>query len=147
MIGNVLGNAGKFSPAGGTIQLQLRSVAEMPQNVPDTWRKKGLAIGADWYAVLSVTNAGPRIPDSEKEKIFEKFHQVRTARGSERSSPITKEAGRGVGLGLAIARTIIEAHRGAIWVEDNSGGGSVFHILLAAGNAARRGSVPTTLPI
>ena len=147
VIGNVLGNAGKFSPAGGTIQLQFRVVAEMPRNVPEGWRKKGLASGAGRYTVLSIANAGPQIPDSEKEKIFEKFHQVRAARGSERSSPITKGAGRGVGLGLAIARTIIEAHQGAIWVEDNPGGGSVFHILLAAGNAARRESAPTTSPI
>ena len=73
--------------------------------------------------------------------------RVRSASGSGQWTPVTKLAGREVGLGLAIARTIIEAHQGAIWVEDNSGGGSVFHILLAAGNAARRESAPTTSPI
>lgn len=147
VIGNVVGNAFKFSPAGGAVQVRLRTGAEAHSNVPEAWRRKGVASGAGQYALLSIANAGPRIPDSEKEKIFEKFHRVRGASGSGQWPPVTKLAGRGVGLGLAIARTIIEAHRGAIWVEDSPGGGSIFLILLAAGSASLRESVTTTSPL
>jgi len=71
--------------------------------------------------LVSVADSGPGVPDEHKEKIFEKFHQVKQG---------TKVPGQGAGLGLAISKTIAEAHRGAIWVEDNPGGGSVFYLAL-----------------
>ena len=73
--------------------------------------------------LISVSDSGPGIPDDHKEKIFEKFHQVKHGK---------KVAGQGVGLGLAICKTIVEAHRGEIWVEDNPNGGSVFSFVLKA---------------
>jgi len=71
--------------------------------------------------VLSVTDSGPGVPDEHKGKIFLKFHQVKHGK---------KMAGQGVGLGLAICRTIVEAHHGQIWVEDNPNGGSIFSFVL-----------------
>jgi signal transduction histidine kinase len=68
-----------------------------------------------------VIDSGPGVPDEHKRQIFEKFHQVKQGK---------KMAGQGVGLGLAICKTIIEAHHGEIWVEDNPGGGSVFTVRL-----------------
>jgi len=71
--------------------------------------------------MISVCDSGPGVPDDHKERIFEKFHQVKSGK---------KVAGQGVGLGLAICKTIVKAHRGEIWVEDNPQGGSVFSFLL-----------------
>lgn len=149
VIGNVLDNAWKVSPEGCALRIQLRTVAALPRTAPqvlqDAYPERGAEDCA--YALLSIADAGPGIPDAEKETIFEKFRQVRAAPGSERPRPATKLAGRGVGLGLAIARTIMTAHRGAIWVEDNPGGGSVFQILLPTGSAVARHPAPTTAPI
>jgi signal transduction histidine kinase len=157
VIGNVLNNAWKVSPEGAAIQVRLSTSADLPANVPAFWRfwrKKGLPAGDAGYALISVADCGPGIPDAEKGVIFEKFRQVRhsqppaSGNGARKDRPRSKGlAGRGVGLGLAIARTIIEAHRGAIWVEDNPGGGSVFHILLPAGRSVLRQETPITAPI
>jgi two-component system, NtrC family, sensor histidine kinase GlrK len=159
VIGNVLNNAWKVSPVGGAIEVRLSTSAELPANIPAAWRRKGLASGDRGYAMIAIADCGPGIPDSDKGAIFEKFRQVRQAHGGtignapgkatgkEPPRPANQLAGRGVGLGLSIARTIMEAHRGAIWVEDNAGGGSVFQILLAAGGGVARRAVPTTAPI
>ena len=93
--------------------------------MPKQWRR--LISSRDQgrcYGLVTVTDSGPGVPDSDKEKIFEKFHQVKQGK---------KIAGQGVGLGLAICRTIVQAHRGAIWVEDDPNGGSRFQLLLRPG--------------
>lgn len=102
VIGNLYENALKFSPSHTEI------VTRAGQ-------------GRTGEIVISVTDSGPGIPDGHKEKIFQKFHQVKHGE---------KLAGQGVGLGLAICKTIVEAHRGQIWVEDNPNGGSVFSFVL-----------------
>jgi signal transduction histidine kinase len=102
VIGNLYENALKFSPNGTEI-------------VTCVGQGDGREI------LISVSDSGPGIPDDHKEKIFQKFHQVKSGK---------KVAGQGVGLGLAICKTIVEAHRGEIWVEDNPQGGSVFSFLL-----------------
>jgi two-component system sensor histidine kinase KdpD len=69
-----------------------------------------------------VSDNGPGVPHGQHETIFEKF-----TRGSRES------ATPGVGLGLAISRAIVEAHRGEIWVEDNPTGGARFCFTLPLG--------------
>jgi K+-sensing histidine kinase KdpD len=78
------------------------------------------------------------VQDQHKEKIFQKFHQVRQGK---------KVSGQSVGLGLAICRTIVETHQGAIWVEDHPGGGSVFFVLLPTEAACDRVVNHTSVPI
>lgn len=75
---------------------------------------------------ISVSDRGPGIRDELKKKIFEKFYREDAS------------AAPGVGLGLAICRSILEAHEGKIWVEDRPGGGASFKFTLASA-----GEMPT----
>jgi len=72
-------------------------------------------------ALISVTDHGVGIPKDELKKIFDKFYRVSTAR--------TKET-RGSGLGLTLAKHIVEAHRGTIEVDSEVGKGSRFTVSL-----------------
>jgi two-component system sensor histidine kinase KdpD len=72
--------------------------------------------------VMSIADRGPGIPEAEQTRIFEKFYR---ADASRHQIP-------GAGLGLVIAREIIHAHTGEIWVESKPGEGSVFHVSVPA---------------
>ena len=67
------------------------------------------------FAELSVSDRGHGIPEDKLKKVFEPF--------------FTSKA-EGMGMGLSIARTIVEAHNGRIWAENQIGGGAVFRVLL-----------------
>jgi signal transduction histidine kinase len=119
VIGNLFENALKFSPANSEILARVNHVSERPKHL-------GMQSGSsseNGYVLLTVTDSGPGVPDFHKTRVFEKFHQVKQG---------GKIAGQGVGLGLAICKTIMDAHAGAIWVEDNPNGGSVFCLSLQA---------------
>ena len=96
---NLLSNAAKFSPQGGTIR-----VATQTHN-------EGVRV--------SVSDEGPGIPEAFREQIFEKFSQ---ADGSD-----TRQKG-GSGLGLSITRTIVEKMGGHIEFETQDGKGTTFHV-------------------
>lgn len=108
VLGNVLENAVKFSPAGGTIHLTLEHVPRTPPDAPPLpARRVDGAAPEPGYALLQVTDEGPGVPDSQREAIFQKFHQLEAGR---------QVAREGVGLGLAVCREIVAAHGGVIWV-------------------------------
>jgi PAS domain S-box-containing protein len=95
VLSNLVGNAIKFTPAGGSITVR----AELAED----------------GVCLAVADTGPGIPNEQLPHIFGRFWQgKRTDR-------------RGVGLGLAIAKAIVEAHRGRIWVESQVGAGTSFY--------------------
>ena len=71
-------------------------------------------------AVVRVCDQGPGVPESERERIFEPFYRLRGA--SEREG--------GVGLGLALVRSIAQRHRGSAHCEPNPGGGACFVLAL-----------------
>jgi signal transduction histidine kinase len=100
VVGNLLSNAIKYSPAGGTVEV----VAE---------RDDGLVR-------VSVRDEGLGIPDELQQEVFGKF-----VRGDAAASGIA-----GSGLGLTIARSVVEAHGGRIDVKSASGEGSVFWLEL-----------------
>jgi two-component system sensor histidine kinase GlrK len=124
---NLIENAIKFSPSGGEVRLEMRSLTARPDQIaPARWnmmrttvRAARTAAGVMWIAVA---DQGPGVPDEEKERIFDRFYQTRSGRAVR---------DRGVGLGLAICREIVTAHGGAIWVANNPvGTGSVMNVLL-----------------
>lgn len=111
---NVLGNAIKYTPDGGTITLDTKKVD-------------------DTALRISITDSGIGIDPQDQQYIFERFY---TAGDTQlHSTSKTAFRGGGLGLGLAISRGIIEAHSGRIWVESDGCDeermpGSTFHIEL-----------------
>jgi PAS domain S-box-containing protein len=98
VVSNLVNNAIKYSPDGGTVTLSTR------------------ADGG--YALVSVADTGLGIPPDEIGHVFERFRRVRS--GAAQSIP-------GTGLGLTIVKQIVEMHGGKIWVESAVGHGSAFH--------------------
>jgi len=112
---NIISNAIKYTPDGGRITIDGRM---MPG-----------------FIELTVTDTGIGISPENQDAIFEKFGQLGDV--ALHSSGKTKFKGGGPGLGLPIAKGIIEAHGGAIWVESEGHDdfrcpGATFHILLPA---------------
>jgi two-component system sensor histidine kinase VicK len=66
---------------------------------------------------LTVRDTGPGIPPDELEEVFLRFHRLTTMNGSS-------------GLGLAIAKSMVELHHGRIWAESVEGHGAAFHVTL-----------------
>ena len=120
IISNLIDNALKFSSGPAPIFIKAEAVKGLPGNIPASW-SRSLDTAGQHYVLVQVADQGRGVPDEHKELIFEKFHQVKFEK---------KIAGQGVGLGLVICRNIVTAHRGAIWVGDNVGGGSIFYILI-----------------
>jgi signal transduction histidine kinase len=118
-ISNIIGNAIKYTPNGGTIYIDAEDLDE--DNVVHLW----------------VKDSGVGIPQQELPHIFERFYVLEDT--SFHSSSKTAFKGGGLGLGLTVARGIIEAHDGRVWAESAGQDevklpGSTFHILLPIGN-------------
>ena len=77
------------------------------------------------YAHVSVADSGIGIPAKDLHHVFERFYQV--------ESHLTRKHG-GMGLGLSVAKAVVESHGGQIWVESILGEGSTFTILLPCEN-------------
>jgi signal transduction histidine kinase len=97
---NLGDNAVKYSESGGRILFRLR-------------RENG-------YAVMQVTDTGVGIAADELPRIFDRFYRAPSANGSA----------RGAGLGLAIAKRIVEVHHGSIGVSSSPGSGTTFSVRL-----------------
>jgi signal transduction histidine kinase len=103
VLSNLVDNALKFTPAGGSI-----------------------SVGFDRFeneVRFSIADTGPGIPRDQLPHVFERFWKA----------PQAKQSGiQGVGLGLSIARGIVEAHGGTMWADSQVGVGSVFHFALSS---------------
>jgi len=98
---NLVDNGIKYTPSGGSVEISLRTDGK--------------------WAELQVSDTGIGIAGEDQEKIFRRFYRTAGARAQGES---------GAGLGLAIARSIVEAHGGQIQVESTVGQGSLFTIFL-----------------
>jgi signal transduction histidine kinase len=94
---NMISNAIKFSPEGGTVVLGAEREGD--------------------HAIVRVTDQGPGLPPDKQGVIFDRFHQVDSS---------DRRGHAGMGLGLAICRSIVHQHGGRIWVEAVPGRGSTF---------------------
>lgn len=103
VLDNLLSNALKYSPEGGVVRLRMTAGQE-----------EGLLS-------VAVMDAGPGVPAEEVPHIFERFYQGRTK---------TRHASVGSGLGLALAKKVVEAHGGRIWVESEVGKGTTVRFNL-----------------
>lgn len=102
---NLLANAMRYTPSGGTISIAAKSADEQMLQV-------------------SLCDSGPGLSKEDLEHVFDRFYRADAAR--------TRESGEssGSGLGLAIAKALIEAHGGRIWAENAAAGGACFHFTL-----------------
>ncbi|HEY8055886.1 MAG TPA: ATP-binding protein [Terriglobales bacterium] len=101
---NLLGNAVKFTAAGGAIEVSAAVEGEAVR--------------------VTVRDTGTGIAPEHQETIFDRFRQVENT---------TRQAGEGTGLGLAITRHLVLRQGGRIWVESRLGAGSAFHFTLPVG--------------
>jgi signal transduction histidine kinase len=116
-LGNLIKNAIMFTDDGGHVSVS-------GQSVPG-------------YVKVSVVDDGIGIPTRDLPRIFERFFQV--------ESHLTRRHG-GMGLGLSVARVMIEMHGGRIWVESEEGKGSSFSFLLPVNPARSRPASESLLP-
>jgi len=102
---NLIDNAVKFTPDGGAVTV----IAEEC----DHDHREGV--------LLRVVDNGIGIPESELVRVFDRFHQV---------DPSIRRRFGGMGLGLSLVQRIVDSHRGVVWAESGSDGGSVFSVWL-----------------
>jgi signal transduction histidine kinase len=102
VIDNLLANAVKYTPAGGRVEVSVERDGEA--------------------AVVRVADSGIGIPESERDRVFERFF---------RSSVVLDHNIPGTGLGLAISRRIVDAHGGWIGFAPRDGGGTEFSFALS----------------
>lgn len=124
VISNLLDNALKFTPAGGEVAVSSRGYWwERRYGNPTMPAEKERRASATRSAIncvrIDVTDTGSGIAPEHHEEIFKEFLQLDHSPQSH-----------GVGLGLALAKRLIEAHAGRIWVESDRGRGSTFSLLL-----------------
>ena len=108
LLSNLVGNALKFTPAGGRVEVRVQRYEE--------------------GALVSVIDTGEGIPTDQLPHVFDRFFQVSSTRVGAR---------HGAGLGLPIARGIVEAHGGTIWIESGTGRGTTVRFTLPGARGER----------
>ncbi len=113
VLDNLVSNAIKFSPEGGTIMLRVREQGDT--------------------VVVSIKDPGVGIPGDQLDAVFGLFYQA--------EDPVSRRTG-GMGLGLYISKEIISRHGGQIWAESEPGAGSTFNFSLPRKPAPKAAAPP-----
>jgi signal transduction histidine kinase len=109
VLANLLSNATKFTPEGGVVSLTAHALPA----------EAGQVLGK---VLVEVTDTGPGIEEQDRERIFERFVRI----DHEPAAP------KGAGLGLPIARSLVEHLGGRLWCDGRLRGGAVFRFTLPA---------------
>lgn len=127
VMNNLLTNAIKYTPEGGSITVRVERVRDPRRLIPDRL-KGGLSADSNEGVLVSVADTGIGIPPAELERVFEPFYQVKRDNMGQ---------SQGSGLGLAIAKNIVEAHDGVIWAESKAGSCLRFMLPIRSGRAVK----------
>jgi signal transduction histidine kinase len=138
ILGNLIENALRYTPAGGHVTVRASSElrvlsSELPGTGTTTQNSK---LKTQNSVVFEVADSGAGIPPDELSQIFERFYRTDKARARETG---------GSGLGLAIVQRLVEMQGGQIWATSAVGRGTTLHVALPAGSSAPR--TPTTRPL
>ena len=123
VLSNLLENSFKFTPSGGSAWLNAEPYFWERRNRQERWlfeERRWESTAAMNSVRITVSDTGVGIAPENQQEIFDEF--VRLAQPEHESE--------GIGLGLAIARRLVQAHGGKIWVESELGSGSKFSFLL-----------------
>ncbi len=101
IINNLLGNAVRYTPVGGHVEVRCREVGK-------------------FWAIM-VSDNGPGIPEADQERVFERFYRVEKARDSTKG---------GTGLGLSIVKNLVQAFQGEVRLQSKFGHGATFEVRL-----------------
>ncbi|MBN1219678.1 MAG: GAF domain-containing protein [Anaerolineae bacterium] len=111
ILANLLSNAIKCTPVGGTLEILAAIHTEGGENSEDETQ----------FLRVSLRDSGGGIAEKDLARVFERFYRA--------ERPLIQGLGE-TGVGLAIVKSLVEAHGGRVWVESEMGEGSTFHFLL-----------------
>jgi len=131
-ISYVVENAILFSPPGELVNIGVQQISQAPSPACPQLVQPTFDDDNAHYAVITVSDCGPGIEPSQREAIFRSFYQIPANSGGYQ---------QGLGIGLTMCKGIIEAHHGAVWVEDNLHAGTRVSLLFPL-QAKSQGHMP-----
>jgi signal transduction histidine kinase len=118
IMSNLLGNAIKSTPVGGTIMV---GTAIFDQNGDRDFSPDATGAQQPPFLMVAISDSGGGISEKDKTRVFERFYRA--------ERPLIEGLGE-TGVGLSIVKSLVEAHGGQVWVESEIGQGSTFKFLL-----------------